>query len=206
MCTGYPLAMEPLDVTPVAADRVPLVAGVIARAFAKEPLLHWPLGEVDDPQAVIEEEFAFIAATAAQHDSLWEVGDALGGAIWVRPECADAYWDELLAFSGGIAGAAADAGRRQQLQWDWVVARYPQEPVWVLDSIGVDPGCRGTGIGALLVEHGLALAREAGQPAFLETSRPYLVPYYSRFGFHVVDRDDVPEGGPHIWFMRWDPS
>ena len=193
-------------VSPVVPDRVVHVGRMLACAFEQEPLVCWPLGDVADPRAAVEEEFGFIAEAAARHNSLWEAGDAVGAAIWVRPEVADAYWGELLGFTGGVAGAAADGGRRQRLQWDWIVSNYPPEPLWVLDSIGVDPPARGTGVGALLLKHGLALAREAGQPAFLETSRPYLVPYYTDFGFRVVERGDVPEGGPHVWFMRWDPT
>ncbi len=30
-------------------------------------------------------------------------------------------------------------------------------------------------------------------------------PIYERSGFRVVEDVDAPDGGPHIWFMRWDP-
>jgi hypothetical protein len=30
------------------------------------------------------------------------------------------------------------------------------------------------------------------------------VPLYERFGFHVVEEADAPEGGPRVWFMRRD--
>jgi hypothetical protein len=42
-------------------------------------------------------------------------------------------------------------------------------------------------------------------PAFLETGRERNVGFYERFGFRVVDDADIPSGGPHVWFMRWDP-
>lgn len=66
--------------------------------------------------------------------------------------------------------------------------------------------------GSRLIEFGLGLARadDAGAflenaGAFLETGTPRNVPYYERFGFRSVDDADA-DGGPHIWFMRWDPS
>jgi len=57
-----------------------------------------------------------------------------------------------------------------------------------------------------LVEFGLNLARADDAGAFLETGTPRNVPYYERFGFRIVDDTDAPDGGPHIWFMRFDPA
>jgi ribosomal protein S18 acetylase RimI-like enzyme len=97
-----------------------------------------------------------------------------------------------------------DAGRRHKLLWDWVEQHVPDEPLWFLDHIGVEPAHQGQGIGRRLIEHGLALADADGVAAFLETSTARNVGYYERFGFRVVFDDDVPDGGPHIWFMRRD--
>ena len=73
---------------------------------------------------------------------------------------------------------------------------------------GLHRGRRGTpgiGVGSALIEHGLAFARRDGTPAFLETGRPGNVPYYERRGFRTYLDEDAPNGGPHIWFMRFDP-
>ena len=56
-----------------------------------------------------------------------------------------------------------------------------------------------------MIEHGLAFARRDRVPAFLETGRPGNVPYYERRGFRTYLDEDAPNGGPHIWFMRFDP-
>ena len=57
------------------------------------------------------------------------------------------------------------------------------------------------GIGAALIEHGIAMAERAGQQCFLETGNPRNVAYYERFGFEVVSEGDGPDGGPHVWFI-----
>ena len=62
----------------------------------------------------------------------------------------------------------------------------------------------GGGLASALVRHGLARARAAGEPAFLETSIASNVPRYEHLGFRVVEQADAPEGGPEIWFMRAD--
>jgi hypothetical protein len=28
---------------------------------------------------------------------------------------------------------------------------------------------------------------------------------YTNCGFRVVHHADAPDGGPHVWFMRWEP-
>jgi len=42
-------------------------------------------------------------------------------------------------------------------------------------------------------------------PAFLETARPENVPKYEHVGFRVVNDEDAPSSGPHVWFMQFDP-
>jgi ribosomal protein S18 acetylase RimI-like enzyme len=71
-----------------------------------------------------------------------------------------------------------------------------------MDLVAVHPSARGRGLGSQLVEHGLALARREGLPAFLETAQQSNVSYYERFGFRVIGEEKAPDGGPTIWFMR----
>jgi hypothetical protein len=56
-----------------------------------------------------------------------------------------------------------------------------------------------------LIATGLARARADGVGAFLSTGTPRNVAIYGRCGFRVVEDIDAPSGGPHVWFMRWDP-
>jgi hypothetical protein len=57
-----------------------------------------------------------------------------------------------------------------------------------------------------LIAAGLAQARKVGVGACLSTGTPHNVSIYERCGFRVVEDIDAPDGGPHIWFMRWDPQ
>ena len=89
--------------------------------------------------------------------------------------------------------------------WDWIEAQEPEEPLWYLDRVGVDPSRRGAGLGKALVQYGLDRAAAVGQRAFLETATERNVGLYTSLGFRVVDQGSVPGGGPNIWFLRWDP-
>jgi hypothetical protein len=43
-------------------------------------------------------------------------------------------------------------------------------------------------------------------PAYLEATKPQLVPYYSRFGFGVTGEIALPNGGPTMWLMWRGPQ
>src|SRR4029077_13154587 len=99
-------------------------------------------------------------------------------------------------------GLVPDGGARYEAMWAWLEEKMPEDPLWYLDAIAVDPPHQHAGVGTGLVHHGLALAEDDGVGAFLETSQATNVGFYERFGFRVVDEGDAPGGGPHIWFMR----
>lgn len=85
---------------------------------------------------------------------------------------------------------------------DWIESQIPSEPVRFLDMIGVDASARGAGVGGALIRIGLERARADGVPAWLETGNAGNIPMYEHLGFRVIREDDIPGGGPHIWFLR----
>jgi GNAT superfamily N-acetyltransferase len=148
--------------------------------------------------------FAHFLEAAIPLGLIWEAGNADGAAVWIGPgesETCDGHpWSQAR-----ILALADDGGRRHEAFWDWVAAHKPSEPLWQLDSIGVAPSLQGRGIGRALIEAGLARARADGVGAFLSTGTRGNVAIYGRCGFSVYAETDAPDGGPHVWFMRWDP-
>jgi GNAT superfamily N-acetyltransferase len=134
----------------------------------------------------------------------WEVGGGKGAAVWVPPDLSEA-WKENPWNQPRISALTDDGGHRYDAFWDWVDSRIPDERLWQLDSIAVAASAQGRGFGAALIGVGLEQARADGVGAFLSTGTPRNVSIYGRCGFHVVQDVDAPGGGPHIWFMRWDP-
>jgi len=183
------------------SERVPAIAAMLGRAFRDDPIVRWPLLPTPDPAAQTARYFSFVDEVLAPLGVLWEAGNADGAAVWIPP---------------GTHLAAVDAASRPGIHtltdpekhdalWDWIESRIPDEPLWFLDHIGIDPSAQGRGIGAALIELGLERARHDGVDAFLETATRENVPYYERLGFRVVEEIDAPGGGPHVWFMRSDP-
>ena len=194
----------PIDIKPATFERVPDLAGLLGRAFADDPMFLWPLGS----QASVERITGFFRAFDERLSAsgwLWEAGDAAGVAGWIPPG-SDAEMMEIdRELRPQIAAYTDDGGKKYEVMWEWIAGNFPDEPFWYLDHIAVELEHRGGGVGTALIRHGLAFADRDGVPAFLETGRPGNVAYYERRGFRTTSDGDVPGGGPHIWFMRYDP-
>jgi GNAT superfamily N-acetyltransferase len=193
-----------VEVTQASIARVPDLAFLFGRAFVDDPNALWSLGaQATEDQAI--EWFRAFLALATPHGLVWEAEHGLGAAIWFPPGEEHAYRDIEEGVRGTIASLSDDGGVRNASYWDWIAAHLPAEPHWFLDSLAVRQDQRGRGIGRALIDIGLAAAKRAGSPAFLETARPENVPLYEHLGFRVTVEEDRAGSGPHVWFMRSDP-
>ena len=184
--------------------RLAALATIFGRAFVDEPMMLWPLGSNGDVVGRFTRCFAYFLEVALPLGLVWEAGQAQGAAVWIPPEQSEA-WEDHPWNQTRILGLADDSGRRYDAFWDWVAMHDPPQPSWQLDSIAVQPELQGRGIGKALIEAGVARARADRTGAFLSTGTAANVTIYRRCGFRVYDEADAPEGGPRIWFMRWDP-
>jgi len=180
-------------------DEVPALAALLGGAFAGDPIMRWTAPE-EDHEASIAAFFVKFDRLPAERGWLWTTDHGAGVALWVPPGVEDEF-DELTFALDGDRATLGDAAERYDSFWAWAEAKRPPEPHWYLDHLAVERDRRGQGFGAALVEHGLALADAAGEPAFLCTSRESNLPFYERRGFTVVEHGDAPDGGPHVWFM-----
>jgi GNAT superfamily N-acetyltransferase len=199
-------AGESLEIRRATPDRLPALAAMFGRAFVDEPMMLWPMGYHDDRVDRFTRAFATVLEPVLGLGLVSEAGDGQGAALWFGPEQAEPWeWDEHPWNDPRILALTDDGGRRYDEFWHWVESRTPHGPLWLLDSIGVEPAMQGRGIGTALISAGLARAREDGVGAFLSTGTEGNVSVYARSGFRVVEDLDAPGGGPHVWFMRWDP-
>jgi ribosomal protein S18 acetylase RimI-like enzyme len=194
-----------MDVVAAGAERLEDYADLFARTFADDALVTWPLpaGEAEE---LARKQFVPLGREMAEVDWLWEVLPAAGFAAWVPPDGAERYLEINERSLEAIRSLTDDDGARLDVLWGWIEGRLPQEPHWFLDHIAVAPERQGKGIGSALIRFGLDRARGDGTCTFLETSREGNVGLYEHLGFRVTDAGSVPDGGPFIWFMRWDPA
>jgi ribosomal protein S18 acetylase RimI-like enzyme len=186
------------------ADRVPVLASVLARTFADDPMVSWPFHDHDVEERAVP-LFAALLGEYAALDIVVEADGGAGVAAWIPPDSEVGLEQVNVVTWPEVAGLTDDGGDRYHRFWGWLESFVPQEPHWMLDMVGVDPARQGEGIGSALVRYGIERAEADGVPAFLETGKARNAPYYERLGFRTAAEDDSPGGGPHIWFMRRDP-
>ena len=180
---------------------------MLGRAFVTEPMMTWPLGgRSDDLTERCIRAYALYLGPLLDEGLVWETADGHGALVLVSPDQTDVCDDALAHVDDSTThDVTDDGGLRHERFWGWVASKIPPEPAWHLDSVAVEPGWQGRGIGSALIEFGLVRTRESKTAAILETGTPRNVPLYERHGFRVVEEADPPEGGPHVWFMRRDP-
>jgi GNAT superfamily N-acetyltransferase len=198
-------ARVPVEITRAGPDRLGALAAVLGRAFVTEPMMRWPLGEGEhgDIEDRLIRAFEYFLEHVIEVGMVWEAGDGAGATVWIPPDGMDA-WEEAQRRDSRVYTLTEDGGRWDAF-WEWIESKIPEGPLWHLDSLAVEPGMQGHGIGSALIEFGLNGPRAEETGVFLETGTPRNVPLYEQFGFRVVEDADAPGGGPHIWFMRWDP-
>lgn len=198
-----------MGIIQLTPERLPHAAGILARAFLDDPMMRWGLGgDLDDREDLLARTTAYFRAVnedGVREGWLWESSDATGAAVWLPPEATAAFAADDLTTRPAVAALTDDGGIRYGRFWDWLDEHLPTRAAWYLDQIGVDPAAQGHGIGSALIRHGLEMARASGVGAFLETGNPRNVGLYERHGFRVAEDADAPDGGPHIWFMSWEP-
>ncbi|SDI01276.1 GNAT family N-acetyltransferase [Agrococcus jejuensis] len=192
-----------MHIRPATLDEARQCAGIVAAA-----LLHDPVG---------------VRAVRSRHDrlrrmtSLYEAELRLGGfmhghvdvavvddeivgvAAWVEPDpCHDMRATlrqaPLYVHAVGIAHAVSAARVLRTRQ-----RARPTQPHWLLADVAVAEPARGLGIGAALIDHGLA--RFDG-PAYLEATTAASQRLYERHGFTLRSRIGIAPGGFPVGMWR----
>lgn len=182
-------------------------ADVLARAFADYPFTRHTVDADDHLRRVGELQRLYLAEIGMRCGRVWVAGapgeDVSAVAVWTCPDSeglAEAFGgisDQVADLHGDRASAAAEADAAME-------PLRPVQPVWSLATVAVDPERQGEGLGSAVLEPGLRAAREAGVPAYLETSAERNVEFYRRLGFEVLGSVELPDGGPRTWAMGRD--
>ena len=192
-----------MDVVRLDNSRLGEASDVLSRAFQDDPAWVWLIPDDERRRQLLPWLFRVgFDVTAAE---VWTTtGPVLGAARWLPPGRAPMRVGPTLKalvttpFRLGKAiapflayGRAVEALRTQAMP----------DPHWYLAGIGVDPSAQRRGVGAALMQPGLAAAARAALPAVLLTNNEANLSFYRRNGFAVVREDETPKGGPHAWAM-----
>ena len=173
------------EVRRVGSERTAQVAGVLAEAFAGDPLQAWLLEGVpaDERVAWRTAWWSFMVTHAPPGTEVHVTGDGSGAACWHPPGAGQLPAEAVAEFRrmvGEMAGARAPVVLASLAR---IARRALAEPHWHLAAVGVAPDRQGEGLGARLLAPMLARCDRLGLPAYLESSNSRNLTLYERLGF-----------------------
>lgn len=189
--------------TSARAD-LPRIADLLARAFADDPVVAWGLPRVHDRAHRSRRSFELIAELAHPKGHVYVDTRLRCASLWSPPGDLGPSPTQLLTH---LPRLAAIYRARLPLVVAGLVTvqrRRPAQPHWYLSYLGTDPNHQGTGLGSAALAPVLERCDRDGTPAYLEASKPSLVPFYVRAGFEVVDQLTLP-AGPTVTAMWREP-
>src|SRR5262245_25486058 len=194
----------------LAEGQVAAAGAVLARAFADDPFFTYVLADPVERERLM---LPFMTAWTRYGLLFGEVyvtaGPVEASAIWLPPDAVNRTPERREQAGMNAVVAAFSDGARARLdaaiQHLGRVHDATSVPHWYLPFIGVDPARQGLGLGSLLLRAGLSRVDQDGVECDLITMQPRTLPLYQRHGFEIAVEGNLPDGGPHFWFMRRRP-
>ena len=190
---------------------IPVLAEVLARAFAEDPALStFTKRDERQHERMVAGMEAMLRYGSARLSDTYTTADLTGAAIWTPPGYSGLglrEWPGMLRkslFMCGWRGLVTIRSAHRVL--DERLARHIPEPNYYLSVIGVDPARQGHGVGSALMRPILERCDQERVPASLATNLERNVRLYERHGFRVVDEVAIPRTTIPTWFMRRDPA
>lgn len=183
-----------LEALAIRREHAPVLAEVLTRAFAEDPLCSYLFPEPERRAQQMRWIFEREVRAAAHRGEAYTTPDLAGSAHWRSPEESTAHWFWAQARAGfwriPFRLSPVELARGLKILTDVAahMTRNIREPHWVLDSLGIAPERQGQGITGILLRPVLRRADEAGIPCYVMTNKEKNITLYEHFGFRVTDR------------------
>ncbi len=188
-----------LDVRSATIDEQSNVVDAIVLAFAADPVMRWFFPEAHGFLEAFPQIVRAVAKPAFDSGTAHCVEGFVGSALWLPPGV-EADGPSIRA--GLEANIEADR-LSQVLAFIQEKNQYhPDEPLWYLHMIGVDPRHQGKGHGSAMLRFALDQIDSAHLPVYLESSTPENVPLYQHFGFETITMVQVGTSPPIFPMLR----
>lgn len=184
-------------------EDLPALGGVIARAFADDPVWRHLVRRHDRWRAA-PRFFAAAIAHATGRGEVYTTAEREGAAVWASP----GRWKVKPTEEVAVVRPAVPlfgTGLVRAIRFLATLERaHPPEPHWYLAILATDPAHQGRGIGSALLAPVLERCDREGLPAYLESTRESTVAFYARHRFVVTEPLTIADG-PTIYPMWRDP-
>ena len=184
--------MEPPEIFVANPSDRSRVLATILMGFSADPLTRWFWPEANTYLQSASAYDAF-GGSAIDAGTAFVTAGFEGAALWLPPGTES---DEERMASFLESTVPAEIASDVFAVFEKMDEYHPDEKVWYLPLIAVDPAHQGKGIGSALMKEALRRCDEQGFPAYLESSNPRNVSLYQRHGFEVIGQIQV--GGSPI--------
>jgi ribosomal protein S18 acetylase RimI-like enzyme len=197
------------DVRRAVAEDVSVLSRVLARAFDRDPFMHWLVRQDERRSQRMEWTFdVMLRRLSSDLNETYTNADLTGGALWKRPGEFKLPLGQQLqllpAFARSMGWSRIPAFLKLLQHMEALHERLAPEPHFYLFVLGVDPDEQRRGLGSQLLAPVLSLCDRDRKRSYLETSREENLPFYVRQGFEVAQIVERP-GWPKFWLMLREP-
>jgi GNAT superfamily N-acetyltransferase len=199
------------DVRLARLDEIGELAGVLARAFARDPFYAYLAGGASErTQRMRDGWTGILRFTSDNLSTTYTTDDRAGVALWHPPGYDGAGFIGSLRLLPSVLRLAGGFRRLREISKAIAALEdrrryHVAEPHFYLSALGVEPERQGEGIGTALMRPALERADQLEAPAYLETATARNVLLYERQGFAVVEELTLPGTDIHGWLMRRRP-
>jgi GNAT superfamily N-acetyltransferase len=187
-------------------EDVPVLAGVLARAFMDDPVASWAWRPEALRPAALERFQARRLRQLIAKEEVWCSEDRGCAALWAPP----GHWHSTLRETAELVPCFLRPRLFARmplvaLGWEKLDRSHPREPEhFYLAVLGTDPSAQGRGLGSAVLRGVLDQCDNDGVGAFLESSKESNIAFYARHGFRVTEEIRLIRG-PSMWKMWRDP-
>ena len=177
----------------------PAITDMLVRAFDDDPVSNFMFAGPRRRRLGLHSFFrSELGHHYLPHGQVYVTNDLSGAALWGPPGRVRHPVLELLQLSPTAPFLLSPHTISAVKLLFTVEGLHPTEPHWYLFTLGTAPERQGQGVGSALLRAMLTLIDEAGEPAYLESSKQRNVPLYARFGFQVIHQIPSKSGSPPI--------
>lgn len=198
-------------VMPLAPSHIPQAASLLARAFSEDPFFTYVLPDTGKRAQVLPWLYERMLRYGLRYGKVHSTPSLEGVAMWLGPK------HPSLAFLGTLQTGLFLLPLKltwPELHRSLRLSNYADQlhktsataQHWYLVELGVEPALQGQGVGAALLQSGLAEADQQGLACYLETNNEKNVPLYERNGFSVAGHGQAIPSGPQTWAMIRQPA
>jgi GNAT superfamily N-acetyltransferase len=185
------MAGPSIEIRSATPDEMSQAVASIVAAFITDPLARFAWPSPHDHLHAMPLATREFAGGSFAHGTAYVTADFGGAALWLPPG--------VHPNSEALERVFRDTAKPEHLDdllatFEKMDEWHPEEPLWYLPIVGVEPNAQGNGLGGALMRHAVARCDEEGALAYLESSNPRNISLYERHGFEVMGEIQMGAG------------